>query len=68
MPGLREKLELALNAHEVGVRVVDYLETLDDFVDVLFYQALRPQMALIVQLRVADVADVLCQVLPNAES
>ena len=66
MSSFCEEFELALNSHEIGFCVVHHFDALDDFVDIFFDCAFSPQVALVVQGRLTDVANVLGQVLPDA--
>ena len=67
MPCLGEKFQLSFNAHQVWIGKINCLETLDDLIDVLLNRALCTQLTLVVELWMADVANILCQVLPYTE-
>ena len=67
MPCLSEEFQLSFNAHQVWIGEINCLEALDDLIDVLLNRALRTQLTFVVELWMADVANVLCQVLSYAE-
>ena len=66
MPRLSKEFKLAFNVDNLRVCIVDHLDALDDLLNVLLNRALCPQMTLVVQLRVTDIANVLPKVLPDA--
>ena len=65
MSCLSEELELPFNRYVVQIREVNDLDTLDHLLNVLFNGSLRPHMALVIQLWVTYIADVLPQILPD---
>ena len=68
MPCLSEKLQLALDTQVAWIRVVDRFDTLDNLLYVLLDHTLRPQVTLIVELWVTNVAYVLHKVLSKTVS
>ena len=67
MSGLGKELKFILDAHEIRISSVDRLYTLYHLVNVFFYASLRAQVTLVIKLWVADIADILGQVLTNAK-
>ena len=66
MPSLCKEFQFRLDRHVVGVGAIDGTDALDNLIDVFFNFAFGPQMTLVVQLRIADIANIFLEVLPDA--
>ena len=66
MTRLCEELQLGLDRHVIWVGHVNSADTLNDLVNILFNFAFSTQVALIVELWVTYVANILLQILPDA--
>ena len=66
MASFSEELELCIYAHIAWICCVDKLDTFYYFVDILFNVAFSSQVAAIIELLIADIADIFGEILSDA--